>query len=191
MSENLLDLVRRYGDEQANIVGAMEMAGPDQVQEHEQAAEALFDRIAALIPQPVQARSLAGLPLWHHGCGAIDDRAEQPGPFACSTLGCTAPWRPLLVGGDPAPELQRLLAEVKRLESDNERLKRIHAADENAVLQVIDERDDAQDWADRLSQAIAKHLRIDIGEHSNANLPWQAALIALTDATLEREAGIS
>jgi hypothetical protein len=191
VSENLLDLVRRYGDEQANIVGAMEMAGAGQVQEHEQAAEALFDRIAALIPQqPVQARDYYGVPLWHHGCGEVKRFPRRP-ERRCDCFNPNGSWRPLLVGGDPAPELQRLLAEVKRLESDNERLKRIHAADENAVLQVIDERDDAQDWADRLSQAIAKHLRIDIGEHSNANLPWQAALIALTDATLEREAGIS
>ena len=54
--------------------------------------------------QPIQARSWGGLPLWIHGCGAIADRAEQPGPFACSTLGCTKPWRPLLVGGTRAPE---------------------------------------------------------------------------------------
>lgn len=95
LSLSVLDLVRQYGRHRAD--------------EGEECtcleAAALLDRIAALIPQqPVQARSLGGLPLWHHGCGAIDDRAEQPGPFACSTLGCTAPWRPLLVGGDPAPE---------------------------------------------------------------------------------------
>jgi hypothetical protein len=55
------------------------------------------------------------------------------------------------------------------------------AASDAEVLQLIDERDDAHEWADRLAQAIAEFLHIDIGEHSNYNLPWQAALIALTD----------
>lgn len=50
------------------------------------------------------------------------------------------------------------------------------------MLEVLKERDDNAEWADRLAHAIAEHLGIDIGEHSNANLPWQAALIALTDA---------
>jgi uncharacterized protein YdiU (UPF0061 family) len=46
------------------------------------------------------------------------------------------------------------------------------------TMQILGERDDAIDWADRLAQAIAEHLTVDSGEHSNANLPWQAALIA-------------
>lgn len=52
-------------------------------------------------------------------------------------------------------------------------------AHEREVLAVIKERDDAQEWADRLAQAIGEHLGVDVGEHSNANLPWQTALLAL------------
>ena len=51
-----------------------------------------------------------------------------------------------------------------------------------AVTQEIEARDENAEWADRLANAIAAHLGVDIGEHSNANLPWQAALIALEDA---------
>jgi hypothetical protein len=47
---------------------------------------------------------------------------------------------------------------------------------------TLSERDDYIDWADRLSEAIGKHLGIDIGEHSSAHNPWQAALDALESA---------
>lgn len=43
-----------------------------------------------------------------------------------------------------------------------------------AVLSVIDERDRAQDWADRLAVALAP--RDVIGDHSSGNNPWFNAL---------------
>ena len=45
---------------------------------------------------------------------------------------------------------------------------------EQRVIELIDERDDAEDWADRLAAALAP---ADVrGEHSSANNPWQNAL---------------
>lgn len=58
-----------------------------------------------------------------------------------------------------------------------------------AVSQEIEARDENAEWADRLAQAIAEYLHTDIGEHSNMNLPWQAALIALTDAVSPAQPG--
>lgn len=46
----------------------------------------------------------------------------------------------------------------------------------NEVQEAINQRDDAQDWADRLAEAIAAHFGEDIGEHSSLNNPWQNAL---------------
>lgn len=45
---------------------------------------------------------------------------------------------------------------------------------ETAVLEVIDERDNAEQWADRLAYAIAP-VEV-IGEHSSGNNPWANAL---------------
>lgn len=42
-------------------------------------------------------------------------------------------------------------------------------------LQLLDERDDAQEWADELAARIANILGVEIGEHSNLNNPWQQA----------------
>lgn len=52
-------------------------------------------------------------------------------------------------------------------------LKAQVAAEEKVVEQVIDERDQAQEWADKLAHAIGGDA---IGEHSNMNNPWQNAL---------------
>lgn len=46
----LLDLVRQYGEEIGASVAASECAGPNDVWLHEQAALAILDRIAALVP---------------------------------------------------------------------------------------------------------------------------------------------
>ena len=47
---------------------------------------------------------------------------------------------------------------------------------------LIDERDHAQDWADKLAGAIGEHFGIDIGEHSNCNCPWETAFDNMPDA---------
>ncbi len=40
---------------------------------------------------------------------------------------------------------------------------------------LIGERDEAQEAADRLAHCIADMLGVDIGEHSNLNCPWKQA----------------
>ncbi len=46
---------------------------------------------------------------------------------------------------------------------------------ESECGKLIDERDHAQDWADKLAGVIGEHFGIDIGEHSNCNCPWETA----------------
>ena len=41
---------------------------------------------------------------------------------------------------------------------------------------TLRDRDTYHEWADKLADAIAKHFGIEIGEHSNQNLPWAEAL---------------
>ncbi len=38
-------------------------------------------------------------------------------------------------------------------------------------LELIDERDYAQEWADTLADGIARYFNVNIGEHSNLNKP--------------------
>lgn len=47
---------------------------------------------------------------------------------------------------------------------------------------TLRDRDTYQEWADKLADAIAKHFDVDIGEHSNQNLPWDEALQAIENA---------
>lgn len=47
---------------------------------------------------------------------------------------------------------------------------------------TLRDRDAYHDWADKLADAIAKHFGVDIGEHSNQNLPWAEALEAIENA---------
>ncbi|WP_407971412.1 hypothetical protein ACJ51O_07885 [Burkholderia pyrrocinia] len=42
--------------------------------------------------------------------------------------------------------------------------------------QTLRERDEYHEMADKLAAAIAAHFGVDIGEHSNANCPWDEAL---------------
>jgi hypothetical protein len=44
------------------------------------------------------------------------------------------------------------------------------------LLEEIRDRDRYHEKADDLANAIAKHFRVEIGEHSNANCPWDVAL---------------
>lgn len=49
--------------------------------------------------------------------------------------------------------------------------------EEEAHLRTIDQRDRAEEWADKLAYAVAPME--EIGEHSNVNNPWQNALDVL------------
>lgn len=42
--------------------------------------------------------------------------------------------------------------------------------------ETMKDRDQYQEWADKLAEAIALHFGADIGEHSNMNCPWAEAL---------------
>ena len=57
-------------------------------------------------------------------------------------------------GPSPIDILQTRVAELERRLADEER----------GHGQTIDERDRYHDWADKLAQAIAEHMRDDIGE---------------------------
>ncbi|ESS38019.1 hypothetical protein P355_0145 [Burkholderia cenocepacia KC-01] len=48
--------------------------------------------------------------------------------------------------------------------------------------QALRERDEYHETADKLAAAVAKHFGADIGEHSNANCPWEEALEVIENA---------
>jgi hypothetical protein len=50
---------------------------------------------------------------------------------------------------------------------------------EGEIDRLIDQRDNAEEWADRLANAIAQHFDVDVGEHSSLNNPWNEALTAI------------
>lgn len=99
----LLDLVTQYG---ANLIAASEAReNHSDESPFEHAAEALLARIAELLPQqPVQARDEDGNGWWIHDCGEVGEFAGTPSDDSCDRCSLSGPWRPLLVGADPAPE---------------------------------------------------------------------------------------
>ena len=66
--------------------------------------------------------------------------------------------------------------------SDNQKLRAINESLDEQLEEVMAERDDYHDWADELSEAIAAHLGVEIGENSSSNLPWLRALDAIKNA---------
>jgi hypothetical protein len=72
----------------------------------------------------------------------------------------------LMLAADPTPPAQ---------EADQE------------LMQVIAERDQYHEWADKLADAIAEKFGVDIGEHSNLNSPWANALEAIETPAQEAE----
>jgi len=52
--------------------------------------------------------------------------------------------------------------------------------------QLLRERDTAQEWADKLAEAISVYFGEDIGEHSNLNNPWVVALDVVEAAMARR-----
>ena len=55
--------------------------------------------------------------------------------------------------------------------------------------QVLKERDDAEEWADRLAHGIGEAAGVKIGEHSSMNDPWRNALEAVQDLAPARSDG--
>lgn len=58
-------------------------------------------------------------------------------------------------------------------------VEQVRPSDDDLWDQTLRERDDYHDWADRLAGAIAAHLGVEIGDHSNLNNPWQQAIEAI------------
>ena len=101
---------------------------------------------------------------------------ENDGPTCevCALTGRVARLEALFMrelGGDylslQALYIQRL-ADIKALEL---RVKDL----ERSERELAEQRDHAEEWADKLAEAIALHCREDIGEHSNLNNPWSHA----------------
>lgn len=178
---------------------------------HTELWEAALDALRAPAPVAAPGRTEralgeeGGLPLWHHDCGHVAEASIVPTVSGCCVDGIEGAgvWRPLLVAtesaaADPAVPGMQLVREYgdemvhygetgeqRYAESASLLLDRIarHLGDEErSSMQVLKERDENAEWADRLALAVAEYLGVDVGEHSNANLPWQAALIALEDA---------
>ena len=57
---------------------------------------------------------------------------------------------------------------------------------ERKIGSLLRERDEAVDMADTLAEAIAGLLGVSIGDHTNANDPWQNALAAVRKARKAR-----
>jgi hypothetical protein len=167
----VLDLVRQYGDALNRSCGLPSAA-----------SMALFARIAALVPQqPVQARDESGWPWWIHGCGHVD--AAQTGlPDECCDSG---PWRPLLVGGDPAPEGGILAhartalhernaarAEAERLTSRMRHLE-VELAGTQQMLDVMTAQPDPLVLS---LPEVPEGTEALVGESSGARYPWNAEL---------------
>jgi len=80
--------------------------------------------------------------------------------------------------------------------ADNQRLRTINESLDKQLEEVMTERDEYHNMADKLANAIADHLLVEIGEHSSSNCPWMRALEAIENAAPQageavRDAGIA
>ncbi len=77
--------------------------------------------------------------------------------------------------------LEELQSELSELRKANEKL-------EQSETLLIEQRDNAQEYADALAEKISQASGYSIGEHSSANNPWKNALdIELPTAPQKRE----
>ncbi|MBA4903919.1 hypothetical protein [Pseudomonas aeruginosa] len=82
-------------------------------------------------------------------------------------------WPDALLVEHMAAEIADLRAALARVEELERKLR----DEENAHTTTIEQRDNAEHWADQLAKAIAERFGVDIGEHSNLNCPWNEALV--------------
>jgi hypothetical protein len=75
-----------------------------------------------------------------------------------------------------------LLAAAEKLRAAISQTHQENSEVEKEMAQIIAERDNYHEWADKLADAIGTHLGKDVGEHSNCNNPWAEALSALEQA---------
>lgn len=118
-----------------------------------------------------------------------DEARSETADYAARLKATDARWSEVARERDEArAEVERLKGVVEFLNAEAERVTDalVKARDEierlrSDLTEEIGHREESDEWADRLASAIAAHLGVDIGEHSSANLPWQAALIALAE----------
>ncbi|MBI7024060.1 hypothetical protein JEW38_08515 [Pseudomonas aeruginosa] len=77
----------------------------------------------------------------------------------------------------PSEVIVHLINERDATQVRVEELERELRDEENAHTTTIEQRDNAEYWADQLAKAIAERFGVDIGEHSNLNCPWNEALV--------------
>jgi hypothetical protein len=87
--------------------------------------------------------------------------------------------RSRLAEADDALAIARFNCEAQA--QANIALEKRLAEAERDMDQLIGERDHAQGMADKLADAIATLLGVEIGEHSNMNCPWEQALEAFEE----------
>lgn len=75
-----------------------------------------------------------------------------------------------------------LLEAYTQLAKANERIAELN----KDVLEEIENRDNREEWLDKLSDEISRYLGVDIGEHSSANNPWREALDSIPEGTLNK-----
>ena len=86
-------------------------------------------------------------------------------------------WTSAPVAGEAQPVIHQ-----HGFAADNQRLRTINESLDKQLEEVMTERDEYHDMADKLANAIADHLLVEIGEHSSSNCPWMRALDAIQDA---------
>ncbi len=99
-----------------------------------------------------------------------------------SLNGCTE--KVLSLSGKLAKANERADYYMKLITSD---IGYEHAKDlEKGILEEIENRDNREEWLDKLSGEIARYFGVDIGEHSSAKNPWVEAFEAIPEDTLNK-----
>lgn len=176
---DLLDFVRRYGKENYECGAAEPSSHSMEADRHDDKARALLARIEAEVQRLRDQEARLETKVMVVQADRDDHAALLKATDATLAKVTAERDEALAARDDVLAESDKRLNALIKTRSEREDLRRER---DEARKQVLKERDENAEWADRLAQAIAEFLHIDIGEHSNMNLPWQAALIALTDA---------
>lgn len=172
----LLDLVQQHASEWAKAALARRRDAHDEANAAIRRSQALLDRIAELLPQqPVQARGDEGdLPLWIHVCGYVAEASETPTVSGCCDDGLegAGPWRPLLVGGDPAPEEFEMVRALRSARDEALRQRDI-------ARDVVDDRRRLQEERAEARAEVERYQRLLKAQASN----FSAAYNKLAEAT--------
>lgn len=132
----------------------------------------------------VTAGPQTGWSLWHPGKGEEFERSYTVERRPLMTVAqheriVEARWNRAmdLMGEHVARISEKFKAERDAALARVAELERKLRNEENAHTTTIEQRDNAEHWADQLAKAIAERFGVDIGEHSNLNCPWNEALV--------------